>query len=402
MINLVIGYSQQHKNKCKAGDEETDHMYTIAKALYDILSQDKRLNIYLVPQQDTGDDRQNLWNSIKLGNDFLIKNGGEVFALEFHSDAGGYAKGASGLFKDEAGRAFLEPILKELMDLTPTTDVGMRKRDDLGFLNQKIGIRGLIEISFHDNPIEAAWIHANPIPIAVRLANGIYKSLVAELSTVAPAKPTYTHTFSNGVHIVEIDPLALSHVWLKTPQTAAQLAKVYKNFTNMMFHSGGIPIRQLIVDEKIVNPYPDPSKDPRRRGTLIIYTDGKPEIRTCRELDAKGIKLAVQGFNLDYEANGSKSLVESMRLEGWGEANDYIHNYRGWRGGIGIRDGKILLVEMVGNSADLRAKMREMGCKDAKGNTLAIGKDSGKQDALALDGKVILGTSEGLTSIITF
>jgi N-acetylmuramoyl-L-alanine amidase len=53
-----------------------------------------------------------------------------------------------------------------------------RSRDDLGALNQTKAVAALIEVSFHDNPDEARWLHENIIPISVRIANGVFKYLV--------------------------------------------------------------------------------------------------------------------------------------------------------------------------------------------------------------------------------
>jgi hypothetical protein len=389
MINLVIGYSQQHGNKCKEGDEETDHMYIIAKALYDILVQDKRLNVYLVPRQDTGDDKQNLRNSIKLGNDFLIKNGGQVFALEFHSDAGGYAKGASGLYKDEAGKAFLEPILKELMDLTPTTDVGMRKRDDLGFLNQKIGIRGLIEISFHDNPEEAAWIHANPIPIAVRLANGIYKSLAKEIYA-APVKPAYTHELIGTTHVVKLNPMDLRAKLVKA--SGKTLAKSEKNFINCnLFNLTTLKIIGWLISEgKVLNrrdEYLIWKGNPK--GTLIVYRDGtvfaglKYDKEIKNELDL--IWFCCQGFNL---------FPLDLKKEGFDPAKV---GYATDRMAIGY-DGKQIVITYRPDSDAARAvkTMENLGCK------MAICLDSGLSSNMVLDGKAVITSDRVLPCIITF
>jgi hypothetical protein len=385
-INLVIGYSQQHSNKCKQGDEETDHMYVIAKALYDILVQDKRLNVYLVPRQDTGDDKQNLRNSIKLGNDFLIKNGGQVFALEFHSDAGGYAKGASGLYKDEAGKAFLEPILKELMDLTPTTDVGMRKRDDLGFLNQKIGIRGLIEISFHDNPEEAAWIHANPIPIAVRLANGIFKSLAKEIYIEAPYKVLYTHEVISLTHVVRVDPMDLKAKLVKA--SGRTLAKSERNFINCNLFGRAI-IGWLISEGKVLNERREIGVFwAKPKGTLIVYRDGtvfaglKYDSEIVKELDR--IWFCCQGFNLfpvDLKKEGFPADV--------GRTTD--------RMAMGY-DGKDIVITYRPDSDAARAvkTMENLGCK------MAICLDSGLSSNMVLDRKAVITSDRVLPCIITF
>ena len=179
-INAVIAYSQQSHNACVMGDTEQDHMYPMAKALYDILSMDKRFNMYLVPKQNTGTDGGNLKASIKLSNDFVRphkKLKEPCFHLEWHSDSGNYADGCSALYVSEEGKALATCIYNELADLTPTSDAGVRKRTNLGALNQTLAVSTVIEVSFHDDPVQAAWIHEERIPIAVRAANGFYKFL---------------------------------------------------------------------------------------------------------------------------------------------------------------------------------------------------------------------------------
>lgn len=159
------------------GDTEADHMYNIARILFDILSKDPRLNTYIVSRINTGSDIANLRESVKLSNTFIKMHGGKGYHLELHSDAGAYAKGASGLYYSESGRQFVEPIMKELTDLTPWTDVGLKQRRDLLALKGTVATAGLIEVSFHDNLEEAKFIHENVVPIAVRIANGFYKYL---------------------------------------------------------------------------------------------------------------------------------------------------------------------------------------------------------------------------------
>lgn len=178
-INLVIAYSQQRQNKCKMGDTEQDHTYTIADALFDILSLDSRLNVFIIPRQNTGTDIGNLRESIRLSNEFIKKNG-KGFHIEIHTDAGGYSKGCSALYKSEAGKRLATTLYNELSDLTPTTDAGVRKREDLGALNQTLAVATILELSFHDDQKQAEWIHAEFNSIAVRLANGIYKFLKGE------------------------------------------------------------------------------------------------------------------------------------------------------------------------------------------------------------------------------
>lgn len=181
MINLVIAYSQQKNNACIMGDAEQDHMYVIAKAKYDILSMDKRLNVYLVPQQNTGTDSGNLKASIVLSNKFIRANGGKGYHIELHSDAGG-GKGAVGLYVSEGGKRLVSALMDDLPEITPdVNDEGrIRKRTNLGALNQTVAVAGIVEVSFHDKTDEAKFIHENGVSIAVSIAHGFYKFLKGE------------------------------------------------------------------------------------------------------------------------------------------------------------------------------------------------------------------------------
>jgi hypothetical protein len=391
MIFLVIAYSQQHRNKCAVGDEETDHMYTIAKALYDILVQDKRLSVYLIPRQDTGDDLQNLRNSIRFSNEFIQKNGGKGYHLELHSDAGGYAKGCSALYKSEAGKAFVTPIYNELADLTPTPDVGIRKRDDLGALNQTIAVSGIIEVAFHDNLQEAAWIHSNTIPIAVRIANGIYKSLAAELAGISPTppKPTYTHEVVGSTHIARLNPMNLRAKLVKA--SGRELAKTEKNFINCnLFNLKTLNIVGWLISEgKVLNERREIGVPwAKQKGTVIVYRDGtvfaglKFDSEIVKELDK--IWFCTQGFNLfpvDLKKEGFPADV--------GRETD--------RMAIGY-DGKDIVITYRPDSDATRAvqTMTNLGCK------MAICLDSGLSSNMVLDGKAVITSDRVLPCIVTF
>lgn len=187
--NLVIAYSQQRKNLCKCGDVEQDHMFIIANYLYNIMIMDSRFNCYIIPKlpaapdgvENLKTDNARLTKSINMSNEFIRVNGNVGYHLELHSDSGGYKKGCSGLYLSEKGKNFLLPIIKELADLTPFKDGNLLYyRNDLSALKRTTAVAGVIEVSFHDTIEGAKWIHENMNSIAVRLANGIYKSLGRE------------------------------------------------------------------------------------------------------------------------------------------------------------------------------------------------------------------------------
>lgn len=230
---------------------------------------------------------------------------------------------------------------------------------------------------------------------------------------LAYQKSKYTYTIKgDGTRIVELNPLVLHHVWLRGSDSkpASELTKLYPNFVNAMFFDGPTysVFRLLIQDGQVLSEIKSYDQWPDK-GTFIIYKDGRVEVRTIgrdnfSSLNVPNIHLAFQGFNLDYEANGSTNLKDSMRAEGWGQSNDYIYSTVCWRGAIGYnyKTGKAVIVKKKTDAPGIRLAIREAGCKTKSNDTCGIGLDSGDSDALVLDGKVILGTSRDQVSILTF
>lgn len=234
---------------------------------------------------------------------------------------------------------------------------------------------------------------------------------------LAYKKPTaeqkYSYRIENdGARVIEIDPLNLRHVWLRGSESkpASELAKMYPNFINAMFFDGATEtvFRLLIQDGQILSEIKSYDRWPDK-GTFIVYKDGRVEIRTIgrdnfNTLNVPDIRLAIQGFNLDYEANTSPNLKESMRKEGWGQSNDYIYGTNCWRGAIGYsyKTDKVIIVKKKTDAPGIRLAIRQAGCKTIYNDTCGIGLDSGGSDALVLDGKVILGTTRKQVSILTW
>jgi len=212
-----------------------------------------------------------------------------------------------------------------------------------------------------------------------------------------------------GAHVVEIDPLALFHVWLTGADRKKPNILSYPNMVNCMFYDFPTSslFRLLIQDGQVLSPIKDYDQK-TDKGTMVIYKDGTAEVRTIGRkefaaLDISDVYLAFQGFNLDYEANGSKSLVESMRLEGWGAGNDDIFHRVCYRPGFGWNPSKkkVIIAVKKTNATGLRSLMRSLGCT-YRGNTQAIGGDSGGSIALKIDGKLLVNGNREQVSILTW
>ena len=185
MINFVISRSQQPNNQCAMGDSEQDHMGLVADALYDILSRDNRFNVYNIPKLNEG-DTGNLYKLVDLSNEFISNNGGAGYHLSLHSDGGYAGSGSSGFYYSETGKAFGRPIYDEMCALTPWTDMSFSQRTGLYELKATNAVAFLLEISFHDKPGQAKWIHENVNVIAQTIAKGIYKYFSFEIPSNEP------------------------------------------------------------------------------------------------------------------------------------------------------------------------------------------------------------------------
>jgi hypothetical protein len=224
--------------------------------------------------------------------------------------------------------------------------------------------------------------------------------------------PTYEYYKYGDAHVIEVDPLTLRHQWFQGNQKKRpkELVKSLPNFVNCMFYDGehDILFRLLIQDGKVLSEIKSYDKWPDK-GTFIVYNDGRVEVKTVgREalatLPIAQIKLAFQGFNLDYEANGSTNLRDSMRKEGWGQSNDYIYSVKCLRPGFGYNrtKKKVIIAVAKTDAKGLRTLMRNLGCKTESNDTCALGGDSGGSIALAVDGKLLVDGDRTQVSVLTF
>ena len=229
-----------------------------------------------------------------------------------------------------------------------------------------------------------------------------------KLNELFPVKQKkYTFKEIDGTRIYEIEPLALNS--LSVNATAANLVKLYPEFFNGMFFSfqnGRLFCLMVSSGRKIAMPQ---SYDLQQKGTFIVYDNGNVQTATVRDiLDVSNIKMAVQGANCDFEVNGSRSLLESMRKEGWcflkdGRWVDNVYSDICRRGVLGYDPvvKKVKFISKVTDAMGIRIEARKHGCI-VNGNTAAIILDAGQSFAEASDGKLHYGTGRIQRNIITF
>ncbi len=160
MTNIILSCSQQSWNKCALGDTEEEHTYKIAEKT-GLLLQDYDCNVLVVSKDLIGSEGETLTEVVNLSNAFAFAHQGQSYHLDIHTDAGGYGKGSSGFYVSENGRQFVTLVQAEVAKITPWTDIGISKRDNLYVLNQTQAVAGLIELCFHDNYDEAKHLHDN-------------------------------------------------------------------------------------------------------------------------------------------------------------------------------------------------------------------------------------------------
>lgn len=129
------------------------------------------------------------WTLKQMVNDSNAKNPNIHFAI--HSNAGGgrgcevycYSKGSESERLAKAVYAEVEP-------LTPTSDRGVKIGSHLYEIRKTVATAALIEIAFHDNADDAAFITNNIETIGTAIARGILKYFGMSMPAPAPSNPT--------------------------------------------------------------------------------------------------------------------------------------------------------------------------------------------------------------------
>jgi len=198
---------------------------------------------------------------------------------------------------------------------------------------------------------------------------------------------------SGSIKYIEVNPLSLKYVDLsKSPKLVKDIT--YRNFANgSLFFPGVRPICLVVQDG--VKIYDARAYDIKPKGTLIIYKDGKVEVKTLRTINnVSNIKLAFQGFNLNYGTSGTlrmSILAEGYLPDVYRECN---------RVGFGY-NGNLVIANVFGTAEILRKAMRTLGCIQ-DGNTVGIGVDSGSRNAFKVNGQIISNGGATQEHIIIF
>jgi len=183
MINQVISRSQQPGNICVMGDTEQDHMGRIADRLTEYLLRDGRFNVLNIQPLNLGTDA-NLAEICRQSNDFITANGGAGYHLALHSDAGYSGHGASAFYFSDAGLCYVRPVYEAMCKLTPWQDMSLKPWKGLYELHNTKAVAALVEVSFHDDPKQAKWIHEKFNMIAYTIYTGIVKGAGLQMQEV--------------------------------------------------------------------------------------------------------------------------------------------------------------------------------------------------------------------------
>lgn len=235
-------------------------------------------------------------------------------------------------------------------------------------------------------------------PVTTAKMKAVYSFLISYVGQMN-IRPRIEVKQYKGAEYVEIDSLQMDSVDVDNKNTNDLLLE-HDNFASGMFHnSKGRLFNLLVVRGKRI--YKPKWWDKGPKGTFIVYNNGNVQTATVMDIkDISNIKLAFQGYNLDYEANGSNNLYQSIRNEGW--LPDVMRKCFRVAYGYNYRIGKVVIACKNSDAYGIRSTMRSLGCTDLKNNTVAIAVDAGRKTVFAVNGKLLHHGGGGLEHIIIF
>lgn len=333
-MKIYLSPSTQEANLCKMGDTEEKHCNEIADLMEPLL----KLN-------GIGFDR-NTPDMTHISSTEQSNKRSYDLHYALHSDAFDSKQTHSTiLYASETGRKYAEILAKHYRKIYPW-EVKVKKSEER--FTELYGTKApavIDEISFHDNPVTAAWIHNSPKLIARNKVQALcecfgkeYKETVDVAvdvkefqrmtglvvdgiigpKTKAKAKEmlnvcNYIIDYKNPPKtIVErlgtTDVIRLNPMLLKAKlvdKSGKELAKTERNFINGNFfnYDPRKTIGWLISEGKVLNDrheYKTWKGNPK--GTLIVYRDGSVEVGWKWDSDIvkvlDKIWFCCQGFNL--------------------------------------------------------------------------------------------------------
>jgi N-acetylmuramoyl-L-alanine amidase len=177
MTKIFLSPSTQEHNAYKGGGNEETEMRLVVNAAVPYL---KKAG-YEVKVGGTASASANVTEGNAWNPDIYIAvhsnaGGGDGTVTFYHSDS---PKG-----KDLAGH--LQAVMAPL---SPGKDDGVKANDGLIEIHGPHAPAALIEVGFHDNAAESAWIKANETTIGKALAKGILAYYGKNLPSLTPAAP---------------------------------------------------------------------------------------------------------------------------------------------------------------------------------------------------------------------
>lgn len=163
-IKIYINPSVQYTNLyAMSYGNEGFHMNKISNELVCLLTKYTNITVY----SNNSYPGKSLSNSVKESNSLNVD-----YHLAIHSNAGG-GKGSEG-WHTKSSKKFTQSILNSLDEILPYKTRGLKDgQTKLYELKNTIAKASLIEILFHDDPIQAEYIVSNHYKIALAIYEGI-------------------------------------------------------------------------------------------------------------------------------------------------------------------------------------------------------------------------------------
>ena len=146
-------------------------------------------------------------------------NFGADVHLAIHSNAGG-ATGAEAYYYtgSAAGKKLAQAVYDNIAPMTPTADRGIKATTELYEVWATNGIATLVEIAFHDNATDAAFIINNIHELGIAIAKGVCSYLGIDFGTTTPQVTPQVVTVAPGTVLSSILYLPNGQMWTVYPE----------------------------------------------------------------------------------------------------------------------------------------------------------------------------------------